>query len=194
VSFDRKTVTVRPNQWRRLKTRTSHLVIPLWPQLEEVLRAWVFGPRLERGGSLLVPSWAGSGPERPLRDIHKLLDRVAARAGLASGGLRSKAFRHTYCATRLQTLDRGAPVSLYTLSRELGHGSEDMVRRVYAHLGDVRHRSEVVEYRFEQHLDRPGDRLQRLGLSVPFVTGNVTAGEGRLETISPAGPEAPAGE
>ena len=27
-----------------------------------------------------------------------------------------------------------------------------MVRRVYAHLGEVRHRSEVVEYRVAQHL------------------------------------------
>ena len=56
-------------------------------------------------------------------------------------------FRHTYCAARLQTLDRGAPVSTYTVARELGHSSEAMVRRVYAHLGQVRHRSEVVEYR-----------------------------------------------
>jgi hypothetical protein len=48
--------------------------------------------------------------------------------------------------SRLQTLDHGAPVSLYTVSRELGHGSEEMVRRVYSHLGTVRHRSEVVEY------------------------------------------------
>ena len=50
-----------------------------------------------------------------------------------------------------------------------------MVKRIYAHLGDVRHRAEVVEYRVEQHLDRLGDRLQRLGLTGPFVTGNVTA-------------------
>ena len=75
------------------------------------------------------------------------------------------AFRHTYCAARLQTLDRGAPVSRYTVSRELGHGSEEMVRRVYAHLGDVRHRSDVVEFRVDQHLDRLGDRLQRFGLA-----------------------------
>ena len=80
------------------------------------------------------------------------------------------------------------------LSRELGHGSEDMVRRVYAHLGDVRHRSEVVEFRLEQHLDQLGDRLQRLGLTAPSVTGNVTAGERRLETNSPAGREATAGD
>ena len=70
-------------------------------------------------------------------------------------------------------MDRGAPVGLYTVSRKLGHGSEEMVRRVYSHLGDVRHRSEVVEYRVEQHLERLGDRLQRLGRRKPSVTGNV---------------------
>jgi integrase len=60
-------------------------------------------------------------------------------------------FRHTYCATRLQTLDNQAPVSIYTVSRELGHNSPTMVQSVYAHLGDVRHRARVVEYRVEQH-------------------------------------------
>jgi integrase len=176
VSFDRKTITVRPNRWRALKTRTSHRVIPMWPQLEAILRAWVFGRRLDQGGTLLVPSWSARGEERRLRDIHRLLDRVAKRAGMGAGELRSKAFRHTYCAARLQTLDRGAPVSIYTVARELGHGSDEMVKRIYAHLGDVRHRAEVVEYRVGQHLDRLGDRLQRLGLQGAFVTGKDTAG------------------
>ena len=45
------------------------------------------------------------------------------------------------------------------------------MRTVYAHLGEVRHRSEVVEYRVAQHLEQIGDRLQKLGI----VTGNVTA-------------------
>jgi integrase len=85
----------RPNRWRGLKTKASHRVIPLWPQLEAILRAWVFGPRLERGGTLLVPSWTAQGEERRLRDIHRLLDRMAKRAGLGAGELRSKAFRHT---------------------------------------------------------------------------------------------------
>jgi hypothetical protein len=53
-------------------------------------------------------------------------------------------------------------VSLYIVSRELGHGSEEMVRRAYAHLGSVRHRSEVVEYRVEQHFERLDDQLARL--------------------------------
>lgn len=75
------------------------------------------------------------------------------------GTISAKMFRHTYCAARLQTLDQGAPVSLYTVSRELGHDSRDMVERVYSHLGSVRHRSEVVEYRVEQHAEVLHDRL-----------------------------------
>jgi integrase len=107
-------------------------------------------------GTLLFPSFA-SGQESPLRETRRLLDRIAQRFGWKRGEIRHRIFRHTYCAARLQTLDRGAPVSLYTVSRELGHGSEQMVRRVYSHLGSVGHRSEVVEYRVEQHFERLGD-------------------------------------
>jgi hypothetical protein len=64
--------------------------------------------------------------------------------------------------TDLQTLDGGAPVSIYTVSRELGHTSPAMVQRVYAHLGTIRHRSEVVEYRVEQHRKALGGRLEAL--------------------------------
>ncbi len=71
-------------------------------------------------------------------------------------------FRHTYCAARLQTLDRGAPVSDYTVAKELGHGGRAMVERVYGHLGQIRHRSEVVEYRSEQHEEVLGERLAAL--------------------------------
>jgi len=42
----------------------------------------------------------------------------------------------------------------------LGHGGDSLVKRVYGHLGTVRHRSKAVEYRVQQHLkaehrDRP---------------------------------------
>jgi len=63
-------------------------------------------------------------------------------------------------------------VSLYTVSREMGHGSQDMVERVYSHLGTVRHRSDVVEYRAEQHREALGERLEALRA---FVTTTVTA-------------------
>ena len=48
-------------------------------------------------------------------------------------------------------MDRGAPVSIFTVSRELGHGSEALVKRIYGYLGTVRHRANVVEYRVGQH-------------------------------------------
>lgn len=125
-----------------------------------------------------------------LVDVRKLVDRIAIRAGWKDGELTTRVFRHTWTAARLQTLDRGAPVSLYTVARELGHGSEEMVRRVYAHLGTIRHRSEVVEFRIEQHLEALKDRLGRVG----FVTRNVTAERGREENETPASTEVPSGE
>jgi len=58
--------------------------------------------------------------------------------------------------------DAGAPVSVFTVAREMGHGGEAMVRRVYGHLGQVRHRAEVVEYRVEQHVAKLGTLLEAL--------------------------------
>jgi integrase len=158
VSLDRGVITFRPNHWRRLKTASSHRSVPLWPQLREALQRYL----AERPPSrLLFPSYR-TGQEAMLTDFRKLLDAVAMRAGWNEGDIRSKMFRHTYCAVRLQTLDAGAPVSVYTVAREMGHGGESMVRRVYGHLGHVRHRAEVVEYRVEQHVAKLGARLERL--------------------------------
>lgn len=89
-----------------------------------------------------------------IRDVRKLLDAVGERSGFEHGSIRTKIFRHTYCAARLQTLDRGVPVAPFTVARELGHSGTAMVERVYGHLGRVRHRSEAVEYRVEKHLER----------------------------------------
>ena len=158
LSLDRGVVTFRPNKWRRLKTASSHRSVPLWPQLREALERYLAERPPTR---LLFPSFR-TGEEAMLTDFRKLLDAVAMRAGWKEEDIRSKMFRHTYCATRLQTLDAGAPVSVFTVAREMGHGGEAMVRRVYGHLGQVRHRSEVVEYRVEQHVAKLGTRLEAL--------------------------------
>jgi hypothetical protein len=55
-----------------------------------------------------------------------------------------------------------APVSVYTVAKELGHGGETMVRLVYGHLGQVRHTGGSVEYRVEQHVAKLGERLVAL--------------------------------
>ena len=65
-----------------------------------------------------------------------------------------------------------------------------MVERVYAHLGAMRHRSEVVEYRIEQHVDVARDRLQALGV----VTGNDTAAGGEAENTAPRERETRSGD
>lgn len=70
--------------------------------------------------------------------------------------------RHTYCAARLQTLDGGYPVSVYTVAQELGHGGDGLVKAISCHLGTIRHRSEVVEYRVEHFAAQLGERLTRL--------------------------------
>ena len=93
-----------------------------------------------------------------IHDVRKALDAMAKRAGWEAGEIRTRTFRHTYCAARLQTLDRCAPVSPWTVAREMGHGGRSLVDRVYRHLGDVRHRRNVVEYRVGQHRTL-GDRL-----------------------------------
>lgn len=57
-----------------------------------------------------------------------------------------RVFRVTYCSARLQTLDNGKPVASWTVEAEMGHNSGKMIKRVYGRIGEVRHRSEVVEY------------------------------------------------
>lgn len=166
VSFDRRTVTFRPNAWRRLKTSTSHRSVPLWGQLEEILREYIFGGPGPRGG-LLFPSVEGKS-QRLVRDLRRSLDAITQLAGLEkpSFPIRTKVFRHTYCAARLQTLDRGAPVPEFTVAREMGHGGFSMVRRVYGHLGKIRHRSEEPEFRVEQHEEKIRERLRALRAAV----------------------------
>jgi integrase len=161
VDLARRTIAFRPNAWRRLKTAKSHRTVPLWPQLRQILGAYLAGPHAP-AGRLLFPSYC-TGEERMLTDIRKLLDRVTERVGAVyvmdrgarrkakRGEIRTKVFRHTYITARLQTLDRGAPVSLWTVAREVGHSGTAMIERVYGHLGDVRHRASVVEYRVRQH-------------------------------------------
>jgi hypothetical protein len=48
------------------------------------------------------------------------------------------------------------------VSRELSHRSASLVKRIFGHLGTVRHRVKVVEYRVEQHRKVLKDQLAAL--------------------------------
>jgi integrase len=163
VAFERNTITFRPNDWRRLRTATSAQTVPLLPQLAEILRDYLSADSIPRRAGLAFPTRLAD-PKSPamLTDLRKPLDAVAERVGWKKGEVRSRAFRHPYCAARLQALDRGESVSRWTVAKELGHGGDTMVRRVYGHLGAVRHRSEHFEFRVENHREALASRLRLL--------------------------------
>jgi len=164
-----------------LKTEKSQRTIPFWPQLEETLRPYVFGNE-SPPARLLFPSYR-TGQESMLTDVRKLLDRVTARAGTLyvmdqgrkrkaeADEIRTKVFRHTYISARLQTVDNGAPVAAWTVAREVGHSSTAMIEKTYGHLGQARHRAEVVEYRVEQHAATLEDRLAAIRASAQSAVG-----------------------
>ena len=89
------------------------------------------GPSAPADDALLFPSPATG---KTIADRRGVLDRVAVRAGFGRGEVRMKAFRHSYASARRPWLDGGdPPISLFTVSRELDHGSETVRRERYAH-------------------------------------------------------------
>lgn len=164
VSLRHNKIWIRPNRWRRLKTSGSKRTVPLWPQLKEILQAYLLERERAGGlGSLLFPS--GRGPEeRMVQDVRKAMDRIGARAGFPEGYVRLHMLRHTYTSARVQTCDRGRPVALYTVARELGHRSTNMLEDRYGHLHDrvEEGEAEVVEFRAEVHRSELPERFEAL--------------------------------
>lgn len=59
------------------------------------------------------------------------MNRLARDLGWPSDLVRLRVFRVTYARARVQTLDRGAPVSIWTVQQEMGHRSLEMLNDVY---------------------------------------------------------------
>lgn len=140
VDFEHRVVHFRDSGWRRLKRPRHRRHVPLWPQLEAILRE-----HIERWGNrdgLICPAAHGG----MLRDLRGSLEAAVKRAGIEKH-VTLHTLRHTYAAARMQTLDHDAPVSPYTVMRELGHGSIALIEKTYGHLMNTRHRSAVVEYK-----------------------------------------------
>lgn len=165
VSFRLGKVYIRPNDYRRLKTKGSKRTVPLWPQLREILEAYLLERERSGGvGTLLFPGRSPKDKEIMVADVRKALDAIATRAGFELGSVRPHGLRHTYTAARIQTCDRGRPVALYTVARELGHSSLDMISDRYGHLHDRAEEggAEEVGFRVEQYREKLGDRLEAL--------------------------------
>jgi integrase len=164
LSLRHDKIYLRPNQWRRLKTAGSKRSLPLWPQLKEILSEYLMERERTGGlGALLFPSGRGS-EEKMIRDVRKALDHIGHRAGFPKGYIRLHMLRHTYASQRVQTCDRRRPVALYTVARELGHKSTDMLEDRYLHLHDRTEEggTEVVEFRVENHRVVLQERLEEM--------------------------------
>jgi integrase len=176
VSFDRGLIYFRPNEHRGLKTKTSKRDVPLWPQLREILQDWMFGGDAPRTEGLLFPASARTGGGM-VQDLRKSLDEMGELCGMRAGEVRTKAFRHTYCSTRLQTVQgflkpgykptdpdavQYVEVSQDAVAREMGHGGSELVKRIYGHRARNPHRAFEVEYRAGQHREVLGERLRAL--------------------------------
>lgn len=139
-------VHIRPNRWRGLgsgiKNDSSIRSVPLWPQLRRILHG-----HLERTGAtsgLLFPSHMGGGM---LGDMRHALTTAANKAEIGKH-VTHHTLRHTYAAVRLQTVDAGEAVALYTVARELGHAGTKQIERTYGHV--LERRVRLSEVRFEE--------------------------------------------
>ncbi|UCC73021.1 MAG: tyrosine-type recombinase/integrase [Gemmatimonadota bacterium] len=140
VDFDGGRILIRHNEYRLLKRLWHEREVPLWPQLREILEEHIDDGRPQ---NLIFPSHITGGMYTNIRDALRMLckeARIFKRPRLYIT-------RHTYCATRLQTLDGGEPISPYTVAAEMGHRDLSLIMRVYGHLQRDRLRLDRVEYR-----------------------------------------------
>ena len=148
LDLDRQVLHIRENRHRTLKTENAPRPLNIPSQLVRILRQYLSGGQRPKG-ELLFPGENDAGNEAMIHDLRKAYDQMPMpEARLPGVALRSKMIRHTWCAARLQTLDKGAPVSTYTVAEEMGHKDTKMIKRIYGHLGRVRHRGEEVEFLF----------------------------------------------
>jgi len=161
------------NAWRKIKGRElGHRSVPLWPLLALAVRAYR-PPHKLRSGDLLCPAISKKGLECMISDVRPLwrqaqdraieiLDEADIEHGLRIHRVTPRALRVAYASARVQTLDRGEPVSDRTVAYELGHQSKQMLDRVYVRIGKSVHRTRrpVVEFRLPSGR-LPGEELFR---------------------------------
>lgn len=174
------TIRYEDNQFRTLKGHRLHRErsVPLWRQLGLVLLAYAKERGLPPSGDLLLPP-PRHGRLLSLRNIMDSAYLPAIELLEAAGDLQAadrlrgkritpRCWRTTYASMRLQTIDRGEPVSLWTVAQELGHSSVSMLRERYGRYLDTRHRLPYVEYRLPDG-SLPGEAHMRRLLGGAFV-------------------------
>ncbi len=156
VDFDANIVRFRANKFRKLKRDWHARDVQLWSPLSAVLRAHLARLNLTPFAPLF-PSAVGS--RTPVGRIDKVLARCCRRAGLLKH-VSPHVLRHTYATMLLRTYTRaadGRPIqrSAFDAAKALGHGSSQLVDRVYGHAA-YEDCTETLTYEAERRL--PIDR------------------------------------
>jgi integrase len=134
-----------PTAQRLLKRERHKRDVPLWPDLEIVLREYIARTGVKDG--LLFPGRRGM-----LVSMAKALRRCVRRAGLlADRRVTAHTLRHTFATKLLQTLVRTesgqlAVRSSFDVAKRLGHRSSALVDEVYGHLVPHPQYSESLSY------------------------------------------------
>jgi integrase len=163
--FPKGAIIIRPNAAvrgedtrDRLKTEYRERIIPLHPQLAEILGEYLSGPSAPPG-PLLFPAYGSDGTV-PVGDWRKQLDRIAVYCGYQPGEIRTRRLRVTYCSHRAYTVDEhGQPMTAVKLQAEMGHGSFQMIERRYFRHTRLRAARPHLEYRWSDWSGKYGDRL-----------------------------------
>lgn len=114
--------------------------VPLHSQLHEILRPYV--QRLGRTSGFVFTTASGEAIPRFL-----ILELIAKRAGFEQGQIRTEVFRTSYIIHRLACTDQGSPIDPYTVAREVGYTSPDLVERVRERVQYGRPRMEELAFR-----------------------------------------------
>ena len=154
---------IRPNRYRGLKRDGHKRVMPLWPQTRSAMERHFFVPD-PRNPDKLIDRFEEEDPIFPgtrggiISDVRISFWNILVNAGLAtlrdpentSKGIEERitfhTLRHTYCAARLQTLDRGAPIQQHTVMAEMGHRDYKLIAEIYGHVHLKAPRGEEVLY------------------------------------------------
>jgi hypothetical protein len=160
------------------KTIYRDRIMPMHPQLAEILTEYLEGPNAPPG-PLLFPE-PGTDGSVPIGDWSAALDNIARATGYPAEEIRTRGMRVTFATHRLCTLDElGQPMTAWKLRGEMGHGTEQMIERRYGRYAQHRARRPVLEYRWSEWADRYGDRLTKA------LAGLLTDGQRRtLEVLS----------
>lgn len=163
VDLERGIFHIRPNDFRGLKKSWHRRSMRLWPQTRSAMERHLLIPD-PKDPSRMIERFAPDEPIFPgteggiIQDVRSSFWSILVDAGIASyrdpddrslgidESITFHTLRHTYCAARLQTTDRGAPIQQHTVMTEMGHRDYKLIAEIYGHVQHRAPRGEEVIY------------------------------------------------